>query len=177
MATTDPSDRALRRRGTLRELLAEDPEPRNRKVVRELYKALARSDKETIARLIITSEDQDLEWWFHGPPNCQYMMRMLTGESRQLEFKFRPRSIAGIADFVIVEGWSKGTKSAYWVHVWTVKQGIITQLREYFDTWITVICRVSSDGNCDHKDETSRLWRSEPKEGFNRSLPDVLLTI
>ncbi|KAI3882303.1 hypothetical protein MKX03_007944 [Papaver bracteatum] len=55
-----------------------------------------------------------LEWWFHGPPNSQHMMRMLTGESLDLEFKFEPRNITIINDRVIVEGWEGN--EAYWVH-------------------------------------------------------------
>ncbi|OMO84911.1 Wound-induced protein, Wun1 [Corchorus capsularis] len=46
----------------------------------------------------------DLEWWFHGPPRCQHMMRMLTGESSHSEFRFEPRSIEVVGDCVIAEG-------------------------------------------------------------------------
>ncbi|GMN23490.1 hypothetical protein TIFTF001_000153 [Ficus carica] len=54
----------------------------NRKTVKEFYKALASNDTETISRVVAS----DLEWWFHGPPHCQHMMRALTGDqSKPLE--------------------------------------------------------------------------------------------
>lgn len=96
---------------SLGEQLASEPEPEPeskpssgaRKLVNALYKALARNNIETVARLV---ETDDLEWWFHGPPHCQHMMRMLTGESRHVDqCKFKPRSITAFGDRVIVEGW------------------------------------------------------------------------
>ncbi|KAK9280502.1 hypothetical protein L1049_014194 [Liquidambar formosana] len=105
-----------------------------------------------------------------GPPHCQHMMRMLTGKSNHMEFKFKPRSITAVGDRVIVEGWEG--LNAYWVHVWTLKDGMITQFREYFNTWLTVLLRESEVG-----DEDRRLWQSRPRERPNRSLPDLLLAI
>ncbi|KAL8517140.1 hypothetical protein ACS0TY_015380 [Phlomoides rotata] len=62
---------------------------------------------------------------------------MLTGKSSPSDFKFRPRSINSIDDeCVIVEGWEGD--QVYWVHVWTLKDGVITMFREYFNTWLTV---------------------------------------
>ncbi|RYR61734.1 hypothetical protein Ahy_A04g018939 isoform A [Arachis hypogaea] len=58
----------------------------------------------------------DLEWWFHGPPQCQHMMRLLTGEKPHNDgFRFEPRSVTAIGDCVIAEGWEG---KAYWVHAW-----------------------------------------------------------
>lgn len=94
---------SMARKGTLAELLASKHEPRNTsstKNMKAVYKALARKDMETIGGLVAP----DLEWWFRGPPHSQHMMRMLTGESRNVEFKFKPRSITTIGDRVIVEG-------------------------------------------------------------------------
>ncbi|PON33779.1 NTF2-like domain containing protein [Trema orientale] len=158
---------------TLGDLLSSEPEPAagNRKTVKAFYGALARSDAAAVSRVVAA----DLEWWFHGPPHCQHLMRLLTGESRRVEFKFKPRSVTAIGDRVIVEGW-QGSK-AYWAHVWTLKEGIMRQLREYFDTWLTVIVRVSEEGGGDEGYEIIRLWQSEPKERLNRSLPDVVLPI
>ncbi|KAL8517139.1 hypothetical protein ACS0TY_015379 [Phlomoides rotata] len=62
---------------------------------------------------------------------------MLTGKSSPSDFKFRPRSSNSIDDeCVIVEGWEGD--QVYWVHVWTLKDGVITMFREYFNTWLTV---------------------------------------
>ncbi|KAA8543687.1 hypothetical protein F0562_021567 [Nyssa sinensis] len=137
-----------------------EPEARIKKTVKVLYKALARGNKEVAARLLAS----DLEWWYHGPPGCQHMMRTLTGKSKHTEFKFKPRSIASVGDLVIVEGWEG--LAAYWVHVWILKDGIITQFREYFNTAITVLGE-SEVGN-------KKLWQSEPLEGSNCSLPDLM---
>lgn len=126
---------------SLGELLAAELEPvaaGNRKTVKGFYKALASNDTETISRVVAS----DLEWWFHGPPNCQHMMRTLTGKLNPSEFKFKPRNITAFADRVIVEGWrGSDGHQAYWAHVWTLEDGIMTQLREYFDTWLTVFVR------------------------------------
>ncbi|KAL6200436.1 hypothetical protein ACLB2K_030217 [Fragaria x ananassa] len=153
---------------TLGELMmAEHPPSHHRKIVKTLYKALAHRDTRTTAKLVAP----DLEWWFHGPPQCQHMMRMLTGESRQLKFKFRPRSLKAVGDRVVAEGWEG--KKEYWVQVWTVnKDGMVTQLREYFNTLVTVMVRVS-----EADDEMVKLWQSDSKERFRRSLPDIVLAI
>ncbi|RYR27120.1 hypothetical protein Ahy_B02g061454 isoform A [Arachis hypogaea] len=62
----------------------------------------------------------DLEWWFHGPPECQHMMKVLTGETALNKgFKFEPRSFTSIGDCVITEGWEG---QAYW----EIKQNSLT---------------------------------------------------
>lgn len=108
---------------------------RNKATVEALYKALlGKVQMGTVAKLVAS----DLEWWFHGPPECQHMMRMLTGETAHNKaggFRFEPRSATAIGEHVVTEGWEG---KAYWVHVWTLKNGMITQLREYFNTWLVV---------------------------------------
>ncbi|KAA8517701.1 hypothetical protein F0562_015175 [Nyssa sinensis] len=143
----------------------------NKATVDALYKALARGETEMVAGLLAS----DLEWWFHGPQNCQHMMRVLTGESAHSEFMFEPRSITAIDDGrVIAEGWEGA--QAYWVHVWTLKDGLITQFREYFNTWLTVTdlrptgWRVHVMGLHD----CPTLWQSQPRDLVNRSLPGLL---
>ncbi|KAJ1384518.1 Wound-induced protein Wun1-like [Sesbania bispinosa] len=145
---------------------AAENENRNRRMVKTVYKALLRGvETEKLGKLVGT----ELEWWYHGPPQCQHMMKMLTGESTQKGFKFRPRRIRAVGDRVIVEGW-EGV-GEYWVHVWRVKDGIIAQLREYFNTLLTVVLRVSEDG------DEARLWRSTPWARVQGSLPDLVLAI
>ncbi|XP_056176146.1 uncharacterized protein LOC130140541 [Syzygium oleosum] len=146
----------------------------NKKVVAMLYKALAAGDRDAVSKLV-TSND-DLEWRYHGPPQCQYMMRALTGHHRRRErevrkFSFKPRRIMAFCDRVIVEGWDG--LDAYWVHVWTLKMDgshpVIAEFREYFNTWLTVLIR--SFG------KEVRVWQSEPRLHRNRSLPDIVLAI
>ncbi|KAI3882398.1 hypothetical protein MKX03_001899 [Papaver bracteatum] len=150
-----------------------EPELHLRKSVEMLYHSLKHGDTETVAKLLAI----DLEWWFHGPPNSQHMMRMLTGESLDLEFKFEPRNITVIDDRVIVEGWEGN--EAYWVHVWTVnvQVGLITQFREYFNTWITVRDLRTSDSLWEIKQIRPTIWQSEPRELLKRSLPGLVLAI
>ncbi|KAF8010546.1 hypothetical protein BT93_J1242 [Corymbia citriodora subsp. variegata] len=138
----------------------------NKKVVAMLYKALAAGDVEAVSKL----------WRYHGPPQCRYMMRALTGrhrlhEAEDRKFRFKPRRITAFRDRVIVEGWDG--LDAYWVHVWTLKMDssrpVIAEFREYFNTWLTVIVR--SYG------KEVRVWQSEPRLHRNRSLPDIILAI
>ncbi|CAK9153746.1 unnamed protein product [Ilex paraguariensis] len=146
-----------------------EPENQKKATVGVLYKALASGDIETVAGLLAS----DLEYWFHGPQNCQHMMRVFTGQKSNTEFKFEPRSITAIDDRVIAEGWEGA--QAYWVHVWTLKDGLITQFREYFNTWLTVtdfrpLIKVVGHG-------CSTVWQSQPRDLAKRSLPGLMLAI
>ncbi|KAK6927161.1 Wound-induced protein Wun1-like [Dillenia turbinata] len=140
----------------------------NKMIIKALYKALECGNTQTLAKLLAS----DLEWWFHGPPNRQYMMRKLTGESKHVEFKFRPRRITGLNDGVIAEGW-EGSK-AYWVHVWTPNEkGLIHQFREYFNTSLTVLLR-AWDGD---EAENPTLWQTDSRVRLTHSLPDLVLAM
>uniref|UniRef100_A0A453I9N8 Wound-induced protein 1 n=1 Tax=Aegilops tauschii subsp. strangulata TaxID=200361 RepID=A0A453I9N8_AEGTS len=68
------------------------------------------------------------------------MMRLLTGAGTNAEFRFSPRSVDAFGSTVIAEGSADGAgQLLYWVHAWTVgPDGVITQLREYFNTDLTV---------------------------------------
>ncbi|XP_030466040.1 senescence associated gene 20-like [Syzygium oleosum] len=143
---------------------------KNKATVEALYAALALGDSDKVAKLLAS----DLEWWFHGPPGCQHMMRVLTGESDYSAFTFHPRSITAIGDdCVIAEGWEGA--QAYWVHAWTLKNGLIMQFREYFNTWLTV--REVSSPRWEVARTSHTLWQSQPRDRFNRSLPALLLAI
>jgi ketosteroid isomerase-like protein len=105
-------------------------------VVTALYKALSCNNFDEVQHLL----PPDLEWWFHGPPNRQHLMRLLTGSSPSSpkdSFHFVPQSIFAFGSTVLVEGYDKEC-SVSWVHAWTVADGIITQLREYVNTSLTV---------------------------------------
>ncbi|CAL5434807.1 unnamed protein product [Camellia sinensis] len=93
----------------------------NQRVVLALYEALSARDVNTVHKLLAS----DLEWWFHGPPSHQLMMRLLTG-SEINDFKFVPQSFASFGSTVLVEGCDH-TGSISWVHSWAVTGGIITQ--------------------------------------------------
>jgi len=119
----------------------ESAEQRNRFLVLRLYEALNARDARRAQELLAP----DLEWWFHGPPTRQHMMRLLTGADQRDKnhgggggFVFSPRSVDAFGSTVIAEG-ADETRQLYWVHAWTVgPDGVITQLREYFNTDLTV---------------------------------------
>ncbi|EPS73020.1 hypothetical protein M569_01735, partial [Genlisea aurea] len=148
---------------------------KNIAVVRSLYDAVSNSDDVRISAIVV----DDLDWWFHGPQNCHFMMNALTGKSSTTapRFKFEPKSIDAIGNRVIVEGW-EGAK-VYWVHVWTLRGGKIGQFREYFNTWVTV--RDFRRRNFDHCRESSTdshtLWQSHPRDLAKRSFPGLMLAI
>ena len=130
---------------------------------------LGQGHMDRVAKLLAS----DLEWWFHGPPHCQHMMRVLTGETAHNKgFRFEPRSVTAIGDCVITEGWEG---QAYWVHVWTLKNGLITQFREYFNTWLVV--RDLRRPVWGERQESTTLWQSQPRDLYSRSLPGLLLAI
>ncbi|KAI3882403.1 hypothetical protein MKX03_001904 [Papaver bracteatum] len=102
--------------------------------------------------------------------------RRITGFGIQV----RAINITVIDDRVIVEGWEGN--EAYWVRVWTVdiQNGLITQFREYFNTWITVRDLRMSTGKSvwgQIKQIKPTIWQSEPQEHLNRSLPGLVLAI
>lgn len=148
-----------------------DAEDQNRAIAEALYKSLAGGRTEAAAKFLAG----DLEWWFHGPPQCQYMMRVLTGESGHGEFRFEPRSITGIGDWVIAEGWEGA--HVYWVHVWRLKDGLITQFREYFNTWLVVTDLRPPGWEAAIRHDGLTVWRSHPRDMFRRSLPGLVLAL
>ncbi|CAJ2662185.1 Wound-induced protein [Trifolium pratense] len=144
-------------------------EMQNNSIVELLYKALlGQGTMEMVSKLLAS----DLEYWFHGPPQCQHMMKVLTGETDHKKgFKFEPRSVTSIHDCVITEGWEG---QDYWVHVWTLKNGLITQFREYFNTWLVVRDLRPSRWK-DHKQDSMILWKSQPRD--LQSFPGLVLAI
>ncbi|MCL7022231.1 hypothetical protein MKW94_002262 [Papaver nudicaule] len=183
-------------------------EASNRRTIRALYEAFKERDIETIQRLLAS----DIEWWFHGPPAHQYMMRFLTGTScnsctgsrtssassssssdedteDSSSFSFVPSSIAAFGSLVIVEGCDL-SRQVSWVHVWTVSDdnGIVTQVREYFNTSLT-ITRFEKNWNSNTNQSSSSkpsrtsplvnsaVWESKLSSTIGKSVPGLLLVI
>ncbi|KAI3854141.1 hypothetical protein MKX03_022154 [Papaver bracteatum] len=66
------------------------------------------------------------------------MKRLLTGVDQKVSFQFIPHSITSLGPTVIVEGCDQKGQ-IFWVHAWTVSyNGLITQVREYFNSSLTV---------------------------------------
>jgi ketosteroid isomerase-like protein len=165
---------------------AEPEEERNRFQVLILYEAMNTGDVRRAQQLL----EPDLEWWFHGPPARQHMMRLLTGAESGATgaFAFSPRSVQAFGSTVIAEG-ADDARQLYWVHAWTVgADGVITQLREYFNTDLTVtllsataknaIAAASMDAASPSSSSgTKCLWQSRRDDRANKSLPGLVLTI
>ncbi|KAK3022946.1 hypothetical protein RJ639_046764 [Escallonia herrerae] len=122
-------------------MASQNEEESNKMVVSALYEALSSRDGDTVHRLLAPA----IERWFHGP-HChqQHMMRLLTGKSSNFtsttapsSFIFRPVSIFALGSLVLVEGRDR-SRNVTWVHAWSVTEGIITHVREYFNTSVTV---------------------------------------
>nr|GMC94309.1 wound-induced protein 1-like [Ipomoea batatas] len=113
-------------------------ESRNKAVVIALYEALSSRDVEKVQKLLAS----DLEWWFHGPPSHQFLMRILTCTADSAaaadSFQFKHQTIDAIGSSVVLVEGCDPPRNITWVHAWTVTDGVITQVREYFNTYLTV---------------------------------------
>ncbi|KAF1892431.1 hypothetical protein Lal_00010896 [Lupinus albus] len=156
-----------------------EADSRNQKLVLTLYEALNSSDSDTVVKTVAS----DLEWWFHGPPSHQFLMRLLTGETVN-DFRFVPQSVVSFGNTVIVEG-CDGNRKICWVHAWTVTDGIIAQVREYFNTSVTVTRIGDSDSDSDSGSEIvpsdsvrfSFVWESSVSNRVGKSVPGLVLAI
>ncbi|KAJ7963900.1 Wound-induced protein 1-like, partial [Quillaja saponaria] len=159
----------------------DDSDSSNRKLVRTLYEALSSRDLNTVIKIVAT----DLDWWFHGPPSHQFLMRMLTGAPSSDTFQFVPQSITSFGPTVLAEGYDH-SRSISWVHAWTVTDdGIITQIREYLNTSLTVTRIRNSNRSSstpEIKSASSSLhcpsvWESSLSNQDGKSMPGLVLAI
>ncbi|CAN6313117.1 unnamed protein product [Urochloa humidicola] len=124
------------------------------------------------------------------------MMCLLTGATGSgVGFSFSPRSVDAFGSTVIAEG-ADDARQLYWVHAWTVgPDGVITQLREYFNTDLTVTLLSSGAAAIaaapPKKDAASSssaatpsssagpkcLWQSRRADSGHKSLPGLVLAI
>ncbi|KAI5060053.1 hypothetical protein GOP47_0024473 [Adiantum capillus-veneris] len=143
-------------------------ERENRQVVLAFYEALASGDVQTVQGLLASD---DLEWRFHGPPSDQYLMQFLTGAAPHDSYVFTPVSVRAIGDKVFAEGQSYTPSNKCWVHVWTVKGGKIIQLREYFNTALSVVGPFALNKLQEY------LWESRLGKSVRKSIPSLILAI
>ncbi|KAL7107557.1 hypothetical protein ACP275_06G062000 [Erythranthe tilingii] len=109
-------------------------------------------------------------------------MRLLTGV-QESNFRFLPHSISAFGPTVLAEGFDQ-SRSIAWVHAWTVTaDGIITQLREYLNTSLTVTRIGNSDqSNCTTTTGIVSLhcpsvWESSLPDRVGKSVPGLVLAI
>ncbi|KAK1415440.1 hypothetical protein QVD17_31221 [Tagetes erecta] len=150
----------------------------NGNTVLTLYHALTSRDVQLVNKLL----SPDLEWWFHGPRSHQFMMQLLTGTDNTSDtFQFVPHSIDAFGSTVIVEGCDQG-RDISWIHVWSVdSNGVITQVREYFNTSLTVTRFVVNNTS---KPVVSvrvlhcpSVWESSLSNRVGKSVPGLVLAI
>ncbi|XP_071687603.1 wound-induced protein 1-like [Rutidosis leptorrhynchoides] len=154
----------------------------NRNMVQNFYKALASNDATTIHHLLAPN----IEWWFHGPPSCNRLMALLSGctttttaNNEDNYISFNPISVVSIGSMVVAEGYHfLASHKVIWVHAWTINEGAITQVREYFNTSVTVTrfakstsVHVGSQGF----NKCQCVWQSKLTD--NASMPGLLLAV
>ncbi|CAN1262582.1 Wound-induced protein 1 [Linum perenne] len=89
-------------------------------------------------------------------------------------FEFVPKSIAPFGSIVIAEGCDL-EKGIYWVHAWTLTDGIITQVKEYFNTFLTVTrFKVKTTARVAH---CPSVWESSLSNLVEKSIPGLVLAI
>lgn len=145
----------------------------NKKLVTDLYKALVSKDTKTMQHLLAS----DLEWWFHGPPcHRHYLVSFLTGSpspSTSSQKSLVPNLIICFGSVIVAEGYDEKSMM-WWVHAWSISEGIITEVREYVNTSVTVTklgfypedVVVGSSCRC--------IWKSKLCDA---SVPGLILTI
>ncbi|KAF9597738.1 hypothetical protein IFM89_021225 [Coptis chinensis] len=149
-------------------------EQSNIRLVLRLYHALSVRDVDTVHRLLLP----DIEYWFHGPPcHQQHMINLLTGSNTNQSFAFEPTSrITSFGSTVLAEGCDH-SGSVSWVHAWTVSNGVIIQIREYFNTSLTVArfedCNQQSSSSSSSS-SSSVHWQSKLS---GESVPGLVLAI
>ncbi|XP_039010780.1 wound-induced protein 1-like [Hibiscus syriacus] len=116
-------------------------------------------------------------------------MLLLTGASSDHSFRFNvdPLSLTTFGSTVIVEGCDQSL-SISWIHAWTVTDGIITQVREYFNTSLTVTrlgdptqSPPSTYGSSSTAEITPAycpsVWESSFSNRVGKSVPGLVLAI
>ncbi|KAK7276085.1 hypothetical protein RIF29_17217 [Crotalaria pallida] len=158
-----------------------EKEERNKRAITDLYKALISKDTNTM-HLILAP---DLEWWFHGPPSHRHhLIPFLTdcsnSSSSSLSSKpyLLPDLIVGFGSVVIAEGYDE-ENMVWWVHAWTATDdGLITQVREYLNTSVTVTKLGTVDVDVDvvaaSKFKCQSIWQSKL---CDESVPGLILAI
>ncbi|KAL3837795.1 hypothetical protein ACJIZ3_022386 [Penstemon smallii] len=104
-------------------------------------------------------------------------MLLLTGE-QESEFRFVPHSISAFGPTVLAEGFDQSSSIA-WVHAWTVADGIITGVREYFNTSVTVARIVKNEQlDCSIGSlHCPSVWESSFPGRVGKSVPGLVLAI
>jgi uncharacterized protein len=117
----------------------------NARIVKEFFAAVGRGDRQGLLALaaediewIIPGEDWPLAGTYRGHAG---LANLLETASKQMETSTEPREYVAQGDRVLVIGFAKGKVKATnrtfednWVFAITVRNGKLTNIREYIDT-------------------------------------------
>ncbi|HUN75527.1 MAG TPA: nuclear transport factor 2 family protein [Steroidobacteraceae bacterium] len=117
----------------------------NARIVKEFFAAVGRGDRQGLLALaaediewIIPGEDWPLAGTYRGHAG---LANLLETASRKMETSTEPREYVAQGDRVLVIGFAKGKVKATnrtfednWVFAITVRNGRLTNIREYIDT-------------------------------------------
>ncbi|XP_031107010.1 wound-induced protein 1 [Ipomoea triloba] len=109
-------------------------------------------------------------------------MRILTGTANSGDsFRFEPLKVDAIGPTVFVEGQDLA-RNITWVHAWSVTDGIITQVREYFNTSLTVTrlgnqSRAAAATSAFTPLHCPSVWESSLSNRVGKSVPGLVLAI
>ena len=118
---------------------------KNVQTVKEFFAAIGRGDKEGLLALVA----EDIEWIIPGKDwplagtrhGHAGLADLLETASRSMETSTEPREFVAQGDRVLVAGFAKGKVKATnktfeddWVFAITVRDGRLTNIREYIDT-------------------------------------------
>jgi hypothetical protein len=149
-------------------LLADVPK-NNELVLRCFYDALAGGNTGLLSHLLA----EDLDLWFHGPRCHQHMSKLLTGITSFRSVTLSPSSILATRNLVIVEG--EGVcRTVAWVHIWTVEDGKLIQLREFWNTAVSITL-IPCYGTL--LETPSIIWKSKLWQAVDNTKPGLILTI
>ena len=146
----------------------------NERMLRCFYDALAGGNTGLLTHLLA----EDLDLWFHGPRCHQHMSKLLTGITSFRSVTLNPSSIIATRNIVIVEGEGVCRKVA-WVHIWTVEEGKLIQLREFWNTAVSInsIVCLTSDSRTLLEAPSAIIWQSKLWQAVDNTKPGLILTI
>lgn len=153
------------------DLVVDVLESKNERILRCFYDSLAGGNTVLLSHLLA----EDLDLWFHGPRCHQHMSKLLRGITSFRSVTLYPSSILATRNIVIAEG----ECICPWVHIWTVKEGKLIQLREYWNTAVSInlVARINSACGTLLESPSINIWQSKLWQAVDNTKPGLILTI
>ncbi|XP_031095783.1 wound-induced protein 1-like [Ipomoea triloba] len=108
-------------------------------------------------------------------------MRILTGTADSAaaadSFQFKHQTIDAIGSSVVLVEGCDPPRNITWVHAWTVTDGVITQVREYFNTYLTVTRFGDAAAASIAPLSCTAVWESSLPNRGGKSVPGLVLAI